>query len=334
VSRQGQRPAKRSRIDIDGDQPLASMPVLDERNVHGKKNDGLVKSEDSRLIDHVKELGKQHYGVLYLIYSWTSFAFARRSFSLLSRASRLAAKCGVPMDEVFCQRRRGILDPIMLYSKGEQEQQQHGASGDAAPLRWSDLPPSLLKESSITDESSGREARYVMIREAKNGHSRYLLSRAFQRDIASLWLIEQTWKANEKPVVGVFLEGQTDFDKFTKAIGYQVSRYSEPNRMPECVRIKGVRVKMSAGEGNVEEMDMAYAFEIVTLEHSFYVMELVPRHSQEEGLRAESSGANVIEEEHKLQSAEPLDNSLFDNIEDLAIDEDMQAILDQISWVP
>ena len=270
LSRQGQGPKKRQKHQ---QQPS---------NEHDERAATVTShaSEDGNLMEAFtsppSSSAKFHYGIRYLIHSWTSFALTRRSFSLLGRASQLAAKCGVPMDDVFCTSRRDIINPI-LYGN---QQEQLAPTDDQPPLQWDGLP-TLLRNLCGLDRI---ENRYIMAREAKNGNSRYLVSDKFQQDIASLWLIEQTWKANEKPVVQLFLQGQGDFDKFTKAVHYQVSRYTHPGKTPEYVRVNGLNVvfnndsSSSSGQG-IKEMDLVYAFEIVTLEHSFYVFEFVyPRH--------------------------------------------------------
>jgi hypothetical protein len=159
-----------------------------------------------------------------------------------------------------------------------------------------------------------------MIREAKNGYSRYWASPKFQQEIVSTWIMEQTWKDNTKPVVQLFLHGPTDFAKFTKAIQYQISKYTHPHKVPESCRINGLHVIFTnqnhhhhhhhhhntnnnhtttrrttspqhcdhGGVGTtttnnsyhplIQKMDLIYTFEIITLEHSVYVAELV--HSQ------------------------------------------------------
>ena len=123
-----------------------------------------------------------------------------------------------------------------------------------------------------------------MVREAKNGQSFFLASSKFEQDICSVWSMEQTWKANDKPVVQLFLHGPADFTKFTTAIHYQMSRYTTPHKTPECIRLNRLQVVLfgnhaTAGSSKsrsiAQEMDLVYAFQIVTLEHSFYVCELV-----------------------------------------------------------
>ena len=43
-----------------------------------------------------------HLGLHHLLRLWVGFSFRRRSFGLLEIATRLANKCGVSMDQVFC----------------------------------------------------------------------------------------------------------------------------------------------------------------------------------------------------------------------------------------
>ena len=332
ISKQGQGPKPRNKRkqqpeDLDSTSNENSTRKRDPSDNLKKKN---ARSEDETLCEHLERFGKHHFGVLYLIHSWISFAFARRSFELLGRASRLAACCGVSMDEIFSPQRRHILDPILWPSTTAQQELDSEKLG--TPLRWSDLPDDLLKTCLATGKSPSRSQRYIFIREAKNGQSRFLLSEAFQRDICSQWLIEQTWRANEKPVVQVFLEGQDDFDKFTNAVQYQMSRYTHPGRPVECVRVNRLRVKMAGESGdssNVQEMDLVYAFEIVTLEHSYYLSELVfpKRQTVESDMVASVQDENL--ECTSLTSTDFMD--LFDDLDDLVVDQDLEAFVSFIN---
>lgn len=48
-------------------------------------------------------LGPNHFGLRHLLRTWVAFAIKRRSFSLLAKASTLAAKTGVTMDNILCE---------------------------------------------------------------------------------------------------------------------------------------------------------------------------------------------------------------------------------------
>ena len=86
----------------------ASSPPQQQQQSVPSSEDGnllhalLVKTPLAAASDAGSSPHKLHYGIRYLIHSWSSFALARRSFTLLERACHLAAKCHVPMDDVFC----------------------------------------------------------------------------------------------------------------------------------------------------------------------------------------------------------------------------------------
>ena len=47
-------------------------------------------------------LGPNHFGLRHLLRTWLAFAIKRRSFSLLAKASTLAARTGITMDNILC----------------------------------------------------------------------------------------------------------------------------------------------------------------------------------------------------------------------------------------
>ena len=330
VSRQGQGPKKRQRNDQQQQNKQRRPQKLPQSNntaavTHSSEDGGLLEAFNKTTSPPMSE-AKYHYGIRYLIHSWSSFALARRSFSLLGRASQLAAKCGVPMDDIFCDSRRHIINPIIF---GDHHQEAATDDSTATPLHWDNLPTSLRQLCRL----DRTENRYIWVREAKNGHSRFLVSDKFQKEIVSLWMIEQTWKSNEKPVVQLFLQGQDDFDKFTKAIHYEISRYTHPGKKPDYVRMNGVNVLFNdrpSSPSNIKEMDLVYAFEILNLEHSVYVCEFVhPRQNQNKpnDKANDLQDASGIGEPDKSDSLdEPL--QLFDNLLPLEdMDEDLEAFL-------
>ena len=276
--------------------------------------DGIVNQlqQENRTFDP-----KLHYGVRYLIYSWTSFAFSRRSFSLLSRASRLAAKVGLSMDQVFTKKRQKILDPLLW---GPSEEQ---VSTDAT-LRWADLPQALLRTCGIDPtESYTFDNRYIWVREAKEGDSRFLTSLAFRNEIASDWSLHQTWKANEKSIIQVLTKDDSDNEKFSAAVEYQMARYVDPQTPPERIRVNGFRVAKRSMSGLTStayrEMDLLYTFEILSLEHSFYLAEFVAPDSAMVVLEP-TSGESGVEKEDPL-------SLLGANLDDLEMDGDLKDIL-------
>ena len=59
-------------------------------------------------------LGPNHFGLRHLLRTWLAFAIKRRSFSLLAKASTLAARTGITMDNILC----GEDDSVSVLSGG------------------------------------------------------------------------------------------------------------------------------------------------------------------------------------------------------------------------
>ena len=314
-SRQGQGPKKRRKSKENTNKKISNT-IADSEDQHVLE--AQLVSCASKVAD-----GRHHFGVRYLVHSWTSFAFARRSFALLGRASRLAAKCQIPMDEVYCQSRRNILDPI-LYNDSL------ATSPYNQRLPWGDIPADILQAFKATT-SKGRKNRYLVGRQAVNGHSRWFASELFEQDIASVWLMEETWKANEMSVVKLFWHGSETFQKFTKLINYQISRYSHPGKELECCRANGFHVKFQQPSPHVRQMDVIYSLQIVTLENSFYMIELVPPKAENDKEKHTTITRTTECDSYEKRASDnasddPLDR--FDNLVPLEnMDEDFEAFL-------
>ena len=316
-SRQGQGPKKR--------QKKASNSNNNHDSEDGHVLEAQLASCASQQVS--ADGGRHHFGVRYLIHSWTSFAFARRSFALLGRASRLAAKCQIPMDELYCESRREVLDPIM-YNKNDTLSTPSSPYNNQR-LQWKDIPAALLRTLKATTAKE-RANRYLVGRQAIHGQSRWFASDLFEQDIASVWLMEETWKANRMTVVKLFLHGSESFDKFTNMINYQISRYSHPGKQPECCRANGFQIKFQQPP-LVREMDAIYSFQIVTLENSFYMMEYVPSKAEDETenhtMTTRTAECDTNEKRQRdSQSDDPFER--FDNLVPLeAMDQDFEAFL-------
>jgi hypothetical protein len=210
---------------------------------------------------------RDHYGLRYLIHSWISFAIRRRSFSLLSRASKLAAQLGISMDDIFCTS-MGFLPDILLTTAQQQ------TLSPLTQLHWEDIPVRLLEATGSSNESgpSSRDERWIWIREMDKGMSRYLLSDAFARDVASLQLVNETWQRNERAVVDLFLVAQC---KHTQAFAHQISLFQNANRQLECTRLNQLQLKTQTQ--GIVEVDQLACLDIVDMNRSFYFLEYVPR---------------------------------------------------------
>lgn len=174
-------------------------------------------------------------------------------------------------------------------------------------------------------------------RQAIEGHSRWFASDLFEEQIASVWLMEETWKANEMTVVKLFLDGPETFDKFTHIVNYQISRYTYPDKQPEPCRYNGFRIKFQQPPV-VREMDAIYALQIVSLENSFYLIEFVPSKVDEGSNKTQKASSAAHDEVGKnntknaeCESANPHDDDplqSFDNLVPLEeMDQDFESFL-------
>jgi hypothetical protein len=303
ISRQGQRPTNSKK---------RKLPLKDE-------DDGLAKgSVDCKLGSRIlKELNsdilKRHFGVKFIIHHWTSLAFSRRSFSLLSRASKLAAKANVSMDSVFSNQRREVLDTLIWQRRDGSRHNNAVPNSNTyhSPLQWSDIPQRLRELSQMpTDpnDEAFQQQRYFWVRESKDGMVRFLVTQVFSDEIASQWLLDQTFQSNQQSIIQLVTEGPADAEKLTGALQYSLARYTEANTAPIRVRANGMKVryrsKPKASPNDIveissslnvntafREMDMLACIEIVSLDHSFYVAEFIP--SSKESAPTKSKGNQV-----------------------------------------
>ncbi|KAG7361667.1 Fungal Zn2-Cys6 binuclear cluster domain containing protein [Nitzschia inconspicua] len=375
ISRQGQRPnshnnssnkRKRSHTNKEEDDPLARESVDCQLG--------------SRIVKEINpDLLKRHYGVKFMIHHWTSLAFARRSFSLLSRASQLAAKADVSMDTVFSSQRREALDPLIWQRNNcsydgtvnNRDFSDLVANNDnpyRSPLQWSDIPHRLRQLSQMPDDPNNQlfqQQRYFWVRESKDGRVRFLVSQAFSDEIASQRVLDQTFQSNKQSIIQLLTEGPADTDKFTGALQFCLARYTDADTVPIRVRANGMKVRYRSKEEQLPEnehngtegfrsMDMLACLEIVALDHSFHVAELVlsstpsssatkskPANGPSEGRPqlSRKTSATLPSLPVTLQEINDIDDhvplSFVEDdatiLDDLEMDGDLQQILDLIS---
>jgi hypothetical protein len=215
------------------------------------------------------------------------------------------------MDSVFSSQRREVLDPL-IWRQGSQHNRSGTNSNSVAndhtyrsPLQWSDIPQRLRQLSQMPNDPNDQvfqQQRYFWVRESIDGQLRFLVTQAFSDEIASQWLLDQTFQTNQQCVTQLLTEGPADLDKFTGAIQFSVARYVDADTPPVRVRANGIRIRYriqpqqqqhdtaivssssssSSSPSSVptsstgyREMDVLACFEIVALDHSFYVVEFI-----------------------------------------------------------
>jgi hypothetical protein len=249
---------------------------------------------EAEVVEHTSKLGSKHYGLHFVIRHWVSIAMTRRSFSLLDRASSLACRCGITMDQVFCgdsdfpiaatsidgNRAMSFLPKIIL--KPSREQHDLGT-----PLLLTDVPNDMLQAiDCLPAATRGPESRWILIREMKCGISRYYVSTAMQRDIASLAQVQDTWKANEKEVNDLWLPKE-EKPKFSRGFNQQIAIHKDPFTQPKPTSIKNTKIRLA--EGTKVQVDCCLCLKLVNLDQAFLSIEYYfARESQE----VVSSGAS------------------------------------------
>ena len=215
----------------------------------------------------------EHYGLRYLLRSWFNFSFTRRSLALLHKATGLALSIGVEMDDLLLDRedpqsgrclQRGmdLLYPILLLPRDRQE-----VTGP--PLQWDEIP-AALKQATACCEKKPDGNRWFWIREMRKGVSRYFLTKAFEQDVATHELVQETFRTNEKAVIELFLP-EKERSRHTKGYAHQISLHGTPSTALRSTRIASVTLQTKS-EGLVVT-DQISCLCIVDLDQAFYFVE-------------------------------------------------------------
>jgi len=251
----------------------------------------------------VSALKPDHYGIQFMIHSWIAIAFRRRSFSLLEKACSLANRAKMPMDKILCgkegdQGDKGLLPDStgssLVPNESSQSSQDTCNKMDfmlsvlltkkehqkvsGSPLNWSELPKPLLEATgnSIITEAC-LSSRWIFIRENCKGIARFFASPAFERDVVTWEQIQKCWEDNEKEVLSLFVPGSETPGCF-RLLAHQISLYAKADTHPPATRSSS-KIML---RGNIMiDVDMIFCVHIVNLDHSFTLVEFLPKTSEE-----------------------------------------------------
>lgn len=243
-------------------------------------------------------LGPSHYGLHYVIRHWVSYAISRRSFSLLAKASGLAKKCGITMDEIlsgenhFTERETGthremlFLQRIMLTPARNQQ-----TSG--GPLSLAEVPTNLLQAINCCPDvpNHNPDNRWINIREMKEGTSRFYASHAFQRDIMSWSVMNETWNANEIEVKDLWTPAPERI-KYAQALIHQFSLHNQPGMPPSPTRTASTRIQLLTKE--IVEVECVICLAIVSLDQAFVFVEsfIPPTAQKQQGMSSRDNSSS------------------------------------------
>jgi len=225
-------------------------------------------------------LGKEHYGIHHLIRMWVALSFSRRSFSLLARASFIASRMGISMDEIISNQSSFAIDsgsqPMdflgrdILLPKGQRKTV-------GLPLNIEEIPWELLEAVQI-DPVRPNETfrnRWCAIRMTVQGTIRFLTSPLFTRDFSSIDEINKVWDENKpnKEVVDLWMP-KSEKGKFSQDIFNNIFLHNKPN-MP-CFVTKTRYNVFKRNSTQVTEANVIMTIKLIDLDTCYHYMEIQP----------------------------------------------------------
>lgn len=209
-----------------------------------------LEIEDSLLCKSITNgMGKDHFGLNFLIRDWVSLAFSRRSFDLLARASFIAAKMKIPMDDIISNQSpfaaatesepMDFLARDLLLPKSARKTLGY-------PIDLQEVPWDLLRAVQIDPTRAGESVsnRWIALRWTCQGIGRFWASPLFSRDFASVEEIGETFAANsnKKEVIDLFLP-KSEKPKFSQGIFNLLFVNHKPNMEPFAIKNEYLVVK-------------------------------------------------------------------------------------------
>lgn len=192
----------------------------------------------------------------------------------------MANQLGVTMDDIMSRSmtQQGMHWLGTIVATPHSEQMAGGPR-----LQWSELPESLLVATRAL-HSMDCEARWIWIREFSQGRSRYLVTQAFERDIATWALLQSTWNENRISVVDLFLDG-TGREKHAKSVAHQYSLHAQPPT-PHSARCSRQRSQVKLRSGEMIAVEEVSCMDFVHMDLSYHFVEYIPVCQQPQPIRS------------------------------------------------
>jgi len=296
-----------------------------------------LEVEDSLLCKSITNgMGKDHFGLNVLIRMWVSLAFSRRSFSLLARASFIAAKMQIPMDDIVSNQSpfsaatdsepMEFLARDLLLSKGERK--TLGYNLDLEEVPWDLLTAVQIDPNSPEASVSNR---WIAIRWTTQGITRFWGSPLFQRDFATVEEVGEVYAANspDKEVIDLFFE-KSEKGKFAQGLFNLLFVNHKPNMEPFVIKNEFRVVKRNNPVPILA--DVIQTLKITDLDSTYHYIEIQFRDRKIEHLMGDKT-SSLNKREHvdvyldnQNQNDDPL---LGDGIEftDIEVTDEMEEFL-------
>lgn len=201
-----------------------------------------LEIEDTLLCKSITNgLTKDHFGVNVLLRQWVALAFTRRSFSLLARASFIAAKMQIPMDDILSNQ-----SPFAAATDSEPMEQiardlllpKSERVTIGYPVDLQEVPWDLFQAVQIDPRQpeEGVRNRWINIRWTCQGITRYWCSPLFSRDFATVEEVGEVYAANkDKEVIDLFFP-KSEKAKFSQGMFNLLFVNHKPNMEPFVIK--------------------------------------------------------------------------------------------------
>mmetsp|Transcript_15121 Transcript_15121/g.31253 ORF Transcript_15121/g.31253 Transcript_15121/m.31253 type:complete len:446 (+) Transcript_15121:114-1451(+) len=294
----------------------------------------LLQVEDNIICASISNgLGRDHFGVICLIRQWVALAFSRRSFCLLARASFIAGKMKIPMDDILSNQSpfagatssepMDFLASSILLPKGQLKT-------FGGPLYLQEVPWDVLESVQIDpnrlDESVHN--RVITIRWAIQGITSFWTSPLFARDFATTAEIGRTWEENreDQEVVDLFLP-KSEKGAFAQHVFNLMFVNKKPN-MPCYVTKNLYKVQKRNGRETIQA-NLIQTIKLLNLDSSIHYIEIqyLDQHFPE------NRSTTTNKRDHADEDLDNLEPIMCDGIEftDIPITDDMEEFLKLIS---
>jgi len=293
-----------------------------------------LEIEDSLLCKSITNgMGKDHFGLNFLIRDWVSLAFSRRSFDLLARASFIAAKMKIPMDDIISNQSpfaaatesepMDFLARDLLLPKSARKTLGY-------PIDLQEVPWDLLRAVQIDPTRAGEcvANRWIALRWTCQGIGRFWASPLFARDFASVEEIGETFAANsnKKEVIDLFLP-KSEKPKFSQGIFNLLFVNHKPNMEPFAIKNEYFVVKRN--DPTPIKVDVIQSMKLIDLDSMIMYFEIQFQDKKIEHLMGNRAPSNKREHVDVYQNNPNDDPLVSDSIEftDIEMTDEMEEFL-------
>jgi len=273
--------------------PLANMnlPQQQEAGFH------LVEDEEDAAAKEIpvetqivrsapSEIAKDHYGLHHLVRAWLATALRRRSFPLLAKASELACKAGLEMDDVvslknlksmfgkdfeeISKQAKSNIDSLGQFLAPAREEQT--VIGERLQLH--DIPLNDREALNMVDEEAVGN-RWICLRMAKLGVMRFYMSPEFEKSVCTFQMIIKRWTMEQLGPRALFLSTEDAKSKVGLAVMQSVYAWRYHNTEPRFIRVPDVPI-ISVITEELIDVDF-YLWMNLSLDAAIAHVEMIPR---------------------------------------------------------